>query len=124
MHSGSHLLGDGAVNVRDHHFIVPVPKVDGGFTATCALILCGHTEHHLIGTIPQVQTLLQSKAQFKNAFSILVTQQSNHAIQSNACLFRTKSNKVQGVLVPKEIITVLFSYSMTNCTHHNVLCSQ
>lgn len=53
------LLGDGPIDIRDHHLVFPVPQVDGGLAATCALILCGHTEHHVVGAILKVQSLLQ-----------------------------------------------------------------
>lgn len=53
------LLGDGPIDIGDHHLVVPIPQVDGGLTATRALVLSGHTEHHLIGAILQVQSLLQ-----------------------------------------------------------------
>lgn len=52
------LLGDGAIDVRDHNFFVPVPQVDGGLTATRALVLSCHTECHLVGAILQVQLSL------------------------------------------------------------------
>lgn len=48
------LLGDGAVYVRYDDSVVPVPQVDGGLAATGALVLCGHTEHHLVGSLTQV----------------------------------------------------------------------
>lgn len=52
---GEHvLLGDGAINVRYNHPIVPVPQVDSSLTATGTLVLCGHTEHHFIGTFTQI----------------------------------------------------------------------
>ncbi len=52
------LLGDGAVYVWYDDAIVPVPQVDGSLTATGALVLCGHTEHNLVGSFAQVQVLL------------------------------------------------------------------
>lgn len=48
------LLGDGAIYVRYDHTIVPVPQVDSSLTATGALVLCGHTEHHLVRSFMQV----------------------------------------------------------------------
>lgn len=48
------VLGDGPVYVRDDDAVVPAPQVDGGLTATGALVLCGHTEHHLVGSFTQV----------------------------------------------------------------------
>lgn len=48
------LLCDGAVYVGYYDTIVPVPQVDGRLTATGALVLCGHTEHHLVGSVTQV----------------------------------------------------------------------
>ena len=52
------LLGDGAVNVRDHHLVVPVPQVDGGLAAARALVLSCHAERHLVGAVLQVQPSL------------------------------------------------------------------
>lgn len=54
----SPLLGDGAVDVRDHHLVVPVPQVDGGLTAARALVLGCHAERHLVRTILQIQPSL------------------------------------------------------------------
>lgn len=52
------LLGDGAIDVRDHHLVIPVPQVDGGLTAACALVLSRDTECHLVGAILQIQPSL------------------------------------------------------------------
>lgn len=40
--------GDGAVDVRDDDFVVPVPQVDGSLAATRALVLSGDAEHHVV----------------------------------------------------------------------------
>jgi hypothetical protein len=50
----SDLPGDGSINIRNDDFIIPVPQVDGAFTATGALVLCGHTENHVVGSILQL----------------------------------------------------------------------
>lgn len=50
--------GDGAIDVRDDHLVVPLPQVDGGSTAAGALVLGGHAEDHFIGTFLQVQAPL------------------------------------------------------------------
>lgn len=52
------VLGDGPVYVGDDDAVVPLPQVDGGLAATGALVLCGHAEHHFVGSITQVQFLL------------------------------------------------------------------
>ena len=54
------LLGDGSVDVGDDDAVVPVPQVDGSLTATGALVLGGHAEHHLVGPVAQLQTLLNT----------------------------------------------------------------
>lgn len=51
-----HILGDGAIYVRDDDFIVPVPQVDGALAAACALVLSGDAECHIIRSILQFQT--------------------------------------------------------------------
>ncbi|GAA6075681.1 uncharacterized, partial [Tachysurus ichikawai] len=43
--------GDGAINIGDDDFVIPVPQVDGSFTATRALVLSGDAEHHVVGAI-------------------------------------------------------------------------
>lgn len=51
-------LGNGPVDVRDDHLVVPLPQVDGGPAPAGALVLGGHTEDHVIGTFLQVQAPL------------------------------------------------------------------
>lgn len=53
---------DGSVDVRNDHFIVPVPQIDGAFTATGALILGGDAEDDVIGAILQLQAFLKNTA--------------------------------------------------------------
>lgn len=48
------LLRDGAVYVWYYDAIIPVPQVDGRLTAAGALVLRGHTEHHLVSSVTQV----------------------------------------------------------------------
>lgn len=52
-------LCDGSVNVWYDDTVVPVPQVDGSLAATGALVLSGHTEHHLVGSVSQLQLLLK-----------------------------------------------------------------
>ena len=51
-----HVLGDGAINVRDNDFVVPVPQVDGALAAACALVLGGDAKGHIIRSLLQFQT--------------------------------------------------------------------
>lgn len=53
-----HVLGDGAIDVRDDDFVVPVPQVDGALAAARALVLGGDAKRHVIGTLLQFQTRL------------------------------------------------------------------
>lgn len=53
---GGGVLGNGAVNVRDNDFVVPVPQVDGAFAAARALVLCGDAKCHIIRPLLQFQT--------------------------------------------------------------------
>lgn len=55
------LLGDRSVNVGYNDAVVPVPQVNGGLATTGALVLCCHAEHHLVGSISQVQVPLDGK---------------------------------------------------------------
>ena len=57
-------LCDGSINVRDDDPVVPVPQIDGSLTAAGTLVLSGHAEDHLIGPLPQVQTLLKKTTNF------------------------------------------------------------
>ena len=50
--------GDGAIYVRDNDLVVPVPEVDGALTAAGSLVLSGHAEHSIVGTILQLQRQL------------------------------------------------------------------
>lgn len=52
-------LCDGSINVRDDNLVIIVPQVNGRFTATRALVLCGHTENHCVGSVTQIQPLLK-----------------------------------------------------------------
>lgn len=47
--------GDCSIYVRDNYLVVPVPEVDGALTAAGSLVLSGHTEHHIIWTILQLE---------------------------------------------------------------------
>ena len=44
----SSILGDGAVDVGDDDFVVPVPQVDGALAAAGALVLRGDAEHDVV----------------------------------------------------------------------------
>lgn len=57
----THLLGDGAIYVRDNDFVIPVPQIDGAFAAACALVLGGDAECHIIRAFLQFQTGLVTK---------------------------------------------------------------
>lgn len=59
------ILGDGAVNVRDDDFIVPVPQVDGSFAAACALVLGGDAKRHVIRPLLQFQAGLVTQTTVK-----------------------------------------------------------
>lgn len=50
------LLGDGAVDVRDNDFVIPVPQVDGALAATRPLVLGGDAKSDVIRPLPQLQT--------------------------------------------------------------------
>lgn len=52
--------GDGPIDIRDDHFIVPVPEVDGAFTAAGALVLRGDAKNHIVGAILQLQAFLEN----------------------------------------------------------------
>lgn len=63
-------LGDGSINIWDYDFIIPVPQINGGFSAAGALVLSGHAEHDAVGPFPQIQPLLlhtQHKMHKQNA---------------------------------------------------------
>lgn len=47
------ILGDGAINIRDDDFVVPVPQVDGSVAATRALVLGGDAKCNIIGPLLQ-----------------------------------------------------------------------
>lgn len=47
--------GDGSIYVGDDDLVVPVPEVDGALAATGSLVLGGHTEDDVIGTILQLE---------------------------------------------------------------------
>ena len=51
-----HVLGDGAVYVRDNDSVVPVPHVDGSLAAACSLVLSGDTKGNIVGSLLQFQT--------------------------------------------------------------------
>lgn len=57
------ILGDGAVDVGYDDSVVPVPQVDGSFTATGALVLCGDAERHVIRPLLQLQVGLKTRKQ-------------------------------------------------------------
>lgn len=57
--SRSFSLGDGSVYVRNNDAVVPVPQVNGGLATTGALVLGCHAEHHLVGSVAQVQVPLE-----------------------------------------------------------------
>ncbi len=48
--SEKYILGDGSIDVGDDDFVIPVPKVDGAFTAARALVLRCDTEGYIIGS--------------------------------------------------------------------------
>lgn len=52
------VLGDGSIDVWDDDFVIPVPKVDGAFTAARALVLRCDAEGHIVGSFFQFQTSL------------------------------------------------------------------
>jgi len=56
-----YVLGDGAIDVRDNDFIVPVPQIDGALAAACALVLGGDAEHHIVRSLLQFQTGLETQ---------------------------------------------------------------
>lgn len=64
------ILGDGAVNVRDDDFVVPVPQVDGSFTAACTLVLGGDAERHVIRPLLQFQAGLVTQTTVKASESL------------------------------------------------------
>lgn len=47
--------GDSSIYVWDNYLVVPVPEVDGALTAAGSLVLSGHTEHHIVWTILQLE---------------------------------------------------------------------
>lgn len=55
------LPGDGSINVRDDYLVVPAPQVDGAVAAAGALILGGDAEHHVVGTLLQLQSHLSTQ---------------------------------------------------------------
>lgn len=57
-----HVLGDGAINVRDDNLVVPVPQIDGAFAATCALVLSGDAKCHIIRSLLQFEAGLVTQA--------------------------------------------------------------
>lgn len=52
------LPGDGSIYIRDDYLVIPAPKIDCAMAATGALILSGHAEHYIIGTLLQLQASL------------------------------------------------------------------
>lgn len=64
-----HILGDGAINVRDDDFVIPVPQVNGSFAAACALVLGGDAKCHVIGALLQFQTGLVTQTTVKASHS-------------------------------------------------------
>lgn len=54
-----YILGDGSINIWYDNFVIPVPKVDGAFTAARALVLCCDAERHIVGSFLQFQTSLE-----------------------------------------------------------------
>lgn len=48
-------LGDGAIDVGDDDFVIPVPQVDGALTAAGALVLRGDAECDIIWPLLQLQ---------------------------------------------------------------------
>lgn len=63
------ILCDGAINVRDNDFVIPVPQVDCALAAACALVLSGNAKCHIIWPLLQLQTGLgtQEKLYIKKA---------------------------------------------------------
>ena len=55
MRARAHTPGDGAVDVRDDDPVVPAPQVDGALASAGALVLGGHTEHHIVRTVLQLE---------------------------------------------------------------------
>ena len=51
-------LGDGAVDVADHHPVVPLPPVDVGMATLRALVLRRHAERDRVGALLQLQVRL------------------------------------------------------------------
>lgn len=51
-----HILSDGAIDVRDDDFIVPVPQVNGPVAAARPLVLGGDAKGHVIRALLQLQT--------------------------------------------------------------------
>lgn len=49
--SHSHILGDGAIDVRDYDLVVPAPQIDGALAATCSLVLSGYAEGDMIRSV-------------------------------------------------------------------------
>lgn len=58
--------GDGSIYVWDDDLVVPVPEVDGALTATGSLVLGGHAEDDIIGTILQLEGHLCVTGRKKN----------------------------------------------------------
>lgn len=54
------LPSDCPVNVGNDDFVVPVPQIDGAFTAARALVLRGDAEHHVVGAVLQLQAFLKN----------------------------------------------------------------
>lgn len=58
-----HVLGDGAVNVRDDHFVIPVPQIDGALAAARALVLGRDAKRHIIRSLLQFQAGLVTQGE-------------------------------------------------------------
>lgn len=58
-----YILGDGAINVRDDDFVIPVPQINGALTAACALVLGGDAKCHIIRSLLQFQTGLETQGE-------------------------------------------------------------
>lgn len=63
--------GDGSIYVRDDDLVVPVPEVDGALTPTGALVLGGHAEDDVVGTVLQLERHL-CVAERKGKVSLIV----------------------------------------------------
>lgn len=59
-------LGDGAIDVRNDHFVAVLPAEHVAFASGCALVGRCHTEHHLVDAFLQVKALLQTEKNNRN----------------------------------------------------------